>query len=278
MTSSNQLNRMQFIEFILYWEGSIQNKDLVRQFGISRQKAWQDLLLYRKNHPEQFIDANKKSVYIAKQEFYPQKFVPEIDLYLEWIQSPYCFHQDNFSKKDSTSNPLRPSRNVAVSLIRKLVKAIKDKQRVEVDYVSLSNPDREGRIISPFTFVNTGVRWHIRGWCEKHKEYRDFVLSRFRGDVDFLGNSNKTGMDDIAWNTEITLILSPDRRLSKAQQEVIANDYQMKNSRLELKTKAALAHYLLQQIQVNLKTLDANPEAQQLELVNLKDVKKWLFH
>lgn len=51
----------------------------------------------------------------------------------------------------------------------------------------------------------------------------------------------------------------------------------MHNGQLPLTTRAALAQYLLQQMQVNVKTLDAIPEAQQLELFNLHDVKPWLF-
>ena len=51
----------------------------------------------------------------------------------------------------------------------------------------------------------------------------------------------------------------------------------MQNGQLILKTRAALATYLLQQMQVNFKTLDADPKAQQLMLVNLADVKQWLI-
>src|SRR5690625_5587511 len=79
--------------------------------------------------------------------------------------------------------------------MRGLVTAIRTQQRLEVDYVSLSNPNRQGRIIVPHTFVSTGLRWHLRAWCEKSQSYRDFVLSRFRGEPELLGDRKSTRLN-----------------------------------------------------------------------------------
>lgn len=55
------------------------------------------------------------------------------------------------------------------------------------------------------------------------------------------------------------------------------NDYQMKGGQLVVKTRAALAQYLIQEMQVSVKVLDGTPEAQQLVLVNMQEVRGWLF-
>jgi hypothetical protein len=52
----------------------------------------------------------------------------------------------------------------------------------------------------------------------------------------------------------------------------------MVNGQLKLRVRAALADYLLKQMQVNTKYLDGKPEAQQLVLVNRDDIKQWLFN
>lgn len=66
-------------------------------------------------------------------------------------------------------------------------------------------------------------------------------------------------------------------RLTHAQQASLIHDYDMKNGELLLKTRAALAHYLLQELHINTKILDGNPVAQQLILANHDQIKEWLF-
>jgi hypothetical protein len=274
MHKSEQHSRLKFIDFLLYWDGKIKNKQLINQFGISRQQAWQDLHEYAARHPDNIQD-NKN--YIASRTFKPAFITPDVDHYLNWVQLPSSFDsKDSFTGVHSATIEL-PARRVSAELIRILVQALRDNQRIEVDYVSLANPSREGRIIAPHTLVNTGLRWHLRAWCEKHGAYRDFVLSRFRGDAEILGKADKNGADDEAWHTLITLILEPDRRLTEAQQRVLEQDYQMQNGELHIQTRAALAQYLLQQMQVQTKNLDDIPEAQQLQLANFNEVQQWLF-
>lgn len=57
----------------------------------------------------------------------------------------------------------------------------------------------------------------------------------------------------------------------------LAHDYQMQNNQLIIETKAALADYLLKQMQVNTRQPQDNPQAQQLLLVNKPEVEPWLF-
>lgn len=161
--------------------------------------------------------------------------------------------------------------------MRPLVQAIRQHERLEVDYGAVSNPDNGGRIIVPIRFVNTGRRWHLRAWCEKARDYRDFVLSRFHGIPSVEGKTLGDLPSDIAWHTELTLRIKPDPRLSEAQQAALIHDYGMHNGELQLPTRAALAHYLLHELQINIKMLDGNPAAQQLILVNQEEIKPWLF-
>jgi hypothetical protein len=103
------------------------------------------------------------------------------------------------------------------------------------------------------------------------------VLSRFRGEPELLEKSRHTAAQDTGWNTQVTIILQPDPRLSPAKREVLENDYQMQNGQLHITTKGCLVNYLLREMQINTKMLDGTPEAQQLVLVNQADIKRWLF-
>lgn len=70
---------------------------------------------------------------------------------------------------------------------------------------------------------------------------------------------------------------NPDPPFSALQQQVVTQDYSMQHGQLHLRTRACLAQYLLQELQVNLRQPPISPEAQQLVLVNIDEVKPWLF-
>jgi hypothetical protein len=265
--------RQYFIELILWWEGGINCKMLEQQFAITRQQASNDLKHYATQFP--LNTAKDNGTYHPSSDFIAQHLTPDINVYLHWFATQQI--SINTPANDNVSCLVLPPRKVSEKTIRILVAAIRHKQRVEVDYVSLSNPDNDGRIFHPHTFVNTGSRWHIRGYCEKSTDFRDLVLSRFRGEAEIIDPSTVTVQQDIAWQTQVKLILQPDPRLSPEKQAVLANDYQMEGGQLVLSTRAALAQYLLHELQVNTKMLDGTPEAQQLVLVNRDQIKPWLF-
>jgi predicted DNA-binding transcriptional regulator YafY len=125
--------------------------------------------------------------------------------------------------------------------------------------------------------VWTGYRWHVRAWCEKNQDFRDFVLSRFRGEADLMDSSERNASEDNDWQQRVTLQVEPDPRLRVDQREVIAHDYNMENGRLLLTTRAKLAPYLLQLLNVNTGPLLDDPRAQQLVLSNQESLQNWLM-
>ncbi len=276
MEKSTPEHRYRFIELISYWEGCINASHLSQQFGLSRQQASADLGHYREQAPDNLHYNTSRKLYLAEDRFTQRYISGNVVEYLNWLQTGHIETHPPVDKLPSLALSL-PARQVSPRIMRGLVAAIRQQRRLDVDYVSLSNPNREGRVIAPHTFINTGLRWHLRAWCEKSGEYRDFVLSRFRGEPALLDKSIHTAKQDTAWNTEVALILQPDPRLSVEKREVLENDYQMQNGQLHITTRACLVQYLIQEMQVNTKILDGTPEAQQLVLVNRDDVKRWLF-
>ncbi len=271
--------RFWLIELLAYWEGRVNTTSLIHHFGLSRQQSSADLNAYSAQAPTNLCYDPSSKAYLPKTDFQRHFISDDVAEYLSWMQHPSAAPAPISAPSAKLSNlALRlPPRKVAPELMRGLVAATRQRLRVEVDYVSLTNPNHEGRIIAPHTFVNTGLRWHLRAWCEKSRGYRDFVLSRFRGVPALLDKTEHPIEHDTAWNTQITIILQPDPRLSPAQREVLENDYQMLGGKLHITTKACMVNYLLQEMRINTKMLDGTPEAQQLVLVNREDIKPWLF-
>ena len=274
MEKSTVHQRFQLIELLAYWEGRVNAKDLENYFNQSRQQSSQDINNYKLSAPTNlYYDASHKAN-IPSAYFSPLYISIEAEEYLHWFHTGQFVAQEIYANSQSLNIP---SRKISPEIMRGLVAAMRQQKRIEVDYVSLSNPNREGRIIAPHSFVNTGLRWHLRAWCEKSEQYRDFVLSRFRGVPEILDKTRHPAKQDVGWNTQVTIILQPDQRLSPAKREVLENDYQMQNGQLHITTKGCLVQYLLREMQINTKMLDGTPEAQQLVLVNQADIKPWLF-
>lgn len=274
MQQNNFEKRLWFIELITWWEGKINASTLINQFAISRVQAQQDIKRYQQQAPDNLRYCASNKGFTPTSLFQPMYINGDVIEYLNWLGQYEQLAEPAALPHHALT---LPARQVSAQVIRVLVTAIRQQRRVDVDYVSLSHPDHQGRVIAPHHFVKTGLRWHLRAYCEKSGEYRDFVLSRFRGEPDLLSKTSHIAAEDKGWNTEISIILQPDPRLSSAQQHVIAQDYSMQHSQLKLRTRACLAQYLLQELQVNLREQTISPEAQQLVVLNIDEVKPWLF-
>lgn len=77
-------------------------------------------------------------------------------------------------------------------------------------------------------------------------QYRDFVLSRLRGQPDLLDVSPNTREQDKGWNVEVPVIFAPDGRLNEAQKAIIETDYGMTQGQLVVPSRRALVKYVLQ--------------------------------
>lgn len=277
----DHLLRYRYIEIISLWEGRLTTGHLTRCFGIGRQQASKDINLYLRDIAPGNIEYDKYlKGYRPADNFEPRVTRGSADEYLHLMtrheQLMGVF--ESLPLTTASVEQLRlPVRDVSPQILRPLIQASRQNLRLEVDYISLQNPDREGRIIAPHTLVFTGFRWHVRAWCEKNRDFRDFVLSRFRGEAELLDATEHTAADDANWNRRIEVIIAPDPRLSEAQQEVIATDYGMDNRQLRLETRATLASYLLRLLQLDIDTVHDNPLAQQIVVSNLDEIRPWLF-
>lgn len=275
------LLRYRLIEIIALWEGRLTTKHLCDTFGIGRQQASKDINAYLDQVGPGNIEYDKYlKGYKPTDTFKPAVTLGNADEYLQLLSrnNELTDTFDSLTIAIANTEVLSvPVRNVKPEVIRAIVQAAREKKRIEVDYVSVSSPNREGRVIVPHTLVFTGVRWHVRAWCEKNGNYRDFVLSRFRGDVDMMDTSEHTMEFDEKWNTLVTIKIKPDSRLDKAQQKVVAEDWGMTRNKLDITVRGSLVQYALQALHIDVNMVQAKAEAQQIVISNLDEVKPWLF-
>ena len=273
--------RYRLIETVAWWEGRLTTVHLMQSFGISRQQASKDINTYITEHAPKNLTYDKQlKGYVPSKQFKPLFIDDSASAYLHLLNQTHSRapHVEGLALAYAHTMVLEvPDRTIRPEVLRPLLKACRDSEVIEVEYVSLANPAPETRLIAPHTLIYTGMRWHVRAYCEKNREYRDFVLSRLRGQPEFERKTENLIDEDEDWNTKVAVIIEPDSRLKPEQKAIIEADFGMEDGVLVIPTRRALVKYVLQRFQIDPKKLDPKAAAQQIVVRNLDELKPWLY-
>ena len=204
--------RLEFIEFRLFWEGHVNRSDLMDQFGVSVNQASTDLNRYIGFAPDNMVYDKSARTYVRGSDFKAQFLEPDAGRYLAQLRS---LSDGILDREDSwianlppyASAPT-PVRGVNPVTLRSVVGAIRRSEAVEVKYQSLSNPEPRWRWIAPRAIAFDGFRWHTRAFCLSDECFKDFLLSRMlkiRGAQE----SKASSVDDSDWHSDVTLEIAP---------------------------------------------------------------------
>lgn len=243
--------RMEFIEFRLFWDGRINRADLMSFFGISVPQASADFAHYQELAPNNIqYDASAKQ-YVAEKLFKPVFMSPDSESYLRQLLS---IARGLIDKENSFAGWLPgfdvvpiPDRLVEPHTLFRVLSAIRNKHRLNVQYQSMTNPEPSWRWISPHALGFDGFRWHIRAYCHTRKEFRDFLFSRILS----INEHNPTEIDtsnDRLWHEYVVLRIGPNPLLDENKRKVIELDYGMENGERAIRVRGAHFFYLCQRL------------------------------
>ena len=265
--------RLEFIEFRLFWEGGINRSDITDFFGVSVPQASKDLSQYQELAPGNMTYDKSAKVYLASKEFRPRFTKPDPDKYLAQLRSI----GESISSLEETwlselppmdSLPI-PRRKVKPSVLRTLLSAVREKRAVKIQYQSMNpnHPEPMWRAISPHAFGSDGFRWHVRAFCHRDRKFKDFLLSRclncrIEGDVE------ETADADMEWNEYCEIKLTPNPKLSKGQQSIIAEDFCMDNNQNTLLIRKALLYYFEKRLRLDVAEALDNPQEAPVVIAN----------
>ncbi len=267
--------RLEFIEFRLFWEGHVNRSDLMDQFGVSVNQASTDLNRYIGFAPENMVYDKSARTYVRGSSFKPQFLEPDASRYLAQLRSVAdgILDRDDswIANLPSFASAPTPVRGVNPVTLRSVVGAIRRSEEIEVKYQSLSNPEPRWRWIAPHAIAFDGFRWHTRAFCLTDENFKDFLLSRIlelRGSRD----SEASAADDHDWHNEVTLEVGPHPDLSETQAKVIALDYGMRGGSAKIKVRRALLYYALRRLGLDTDPAARKPQDQQIVLLNKEAV------
>lgn len=267
------LLRYRLIETVALWEGRLTTNHICHSFGIGRQQASKDINTYlRELAPGNLLYDRHLKGYVPAPKFRPVVTRGEVGEYLDLLARQqnlsHTFESLDLGLPDSHV-VAGPGRVIPPETMRAVVTATRNGRQLRASYTSLSRPEPVETILEPHTLVCTGDSWHLRAWCDSNREFRDFALSRLRTVPEALRQrARHTSQHDEDWVREVNLVITPDHRLTEAQQDIIARDYGMHGGRLTIRTRAALTPYVLSRMGITFDNEHPDPLVQQLELAN----------
>ncbi|WP_146036012.1 WYL domain-containing protein [Pseudomonas sp. LFM046] len=96
---------------------------------------------------------------------------------------------------------------------------------VKLVYRSMNNPEAHERLIRPHSLIQAGPRWHLRAYCEKAGDYRDFNRGRISA-VSLADDRMLPGVEqDQNWHRMVSVRLVPHRGLSAEQAQMVREEY-----------------------------------------------------
>jgi predicted DNA-binding transcriptional regulator YafY len=266
--------RLEFIDFRLLWEGTINRGELVDYFGISIQQASADLARYIELAPNNLAYDKNLKTYRSSDTFEPAIAQRESHAYLNQLSSVASGAIASSAAligwmppNDLVQYPTRP---IPANTLVEVLKSIRGGLEIEIQYQSMRRPTATVRWIAPHAIAFDGFRWHVRAWCSENCDFRDFVLSRIQRVMATRPNTSDESTD-LWWHTAVEVIVSPRTGLTPEQSAAIEVDYGMVDGCLTLSSRKALAFYLLRQLQLDRET-DEPPVSQPLMLVNRSDL------
>ena len=257
--------RLEFIEFRLFWEGGVNRSDITDFFGVSVPQASKDLTQYRELAPDNIHYDSSEKRYLSTEAFIPRFLKPDPDRYLNQLQliadrivsagETWLGHAP-----DAAAMPV-PHRRVDATVLRALLEVVRRKKSVEILYQSMNKerPEPLWRRITPHSFGHDGLRWHARAYCHIDLKFKDFILSRTAK----LRHEAEPGADaaaDANWLTYFTVVLKPNPKLSKGQQDTVAVEHGMSGGRADVPLRKAMLYYFEKRMRLDLAENSSRPQ------------------
>ncbi len=248
--------RLEFIEFRLFWEGGLNRADITRYFGVSVPQASKDLSQYQALAPDNIVYDRSEKRYFASMNFTPRFLKPDPDRYLSQLrmiaEGAVSREESWVARPPSFETLPMPRRHVDPEVLRTTLAAIREKRALEIRYQSLSGnrPQATWRWISPHAIAYDGQRWHVRAFCHLDRGFKDFLLPRVLK-TRATAPAEALPEQDMVWSEIVSVALKPHPGLSDEQKHVVAQDFGMRGGHLAIKVRLALLYYLLKRLNLD---------------------------
>lgn len=244
----NQRERLNYLEFRVYFTGQVTRVDLITRFGVSEAAATRDLATYREFAPGN-IEIDPVAKHYRIQPKFELKFIKDIAA-KHVLRALVHGLGDDFGTSPATLIPceLPPRLNAPdIATLATISRAIFRQKAIRIGYLSNSGGDSPRELV-PHCLAGNGLRWHVRAFDRQRNRFGDFVINRIKSAEIIEANAPtllETKAHDDDWNRMVTLELVPHPDLPKFRERT-EDEYGMVDGVLTFKVRGALVGYVLQ--------------------------------
>lgn len=251
--SQTQRERLAFLELRAFFTGELQRGDIEARFGIKPAAASRDLSIYRELAPGN-LDYDQASRRYRPADSFKPIFELHAERVLAWLSKGFGDGLDLGLKQatpcEGPGQLVRPDMDILAAITR----AMCAKRPIKISYLSLTSGPKRREIV-PVALADNGLRWHVRGFDRERQRFGDFVLTRIAkaSPVDGEAEERELLGADEQWSRMVDMELVPHPGIQWPK--AVEADYGMSDGALRIKTRAALAGYVLRRW-----SIDATPD------------------
>lgn len=251
--SQTQRERLAFLEQRAFFTGELSRGDIETRFGVKPAAASRDLGIYREMAPKNLDYDSVGRRYRPTASFSPI-FEFHCERVLAWLLQGFGDGLELGLRPampcEGPGQLVRPNMGVLGAVTR----AICAKRALRISYLSMSSGQRRREIV-PIALADNGLRWHVRAFDRERQRFADFVLTRIVKAQELDDDTDERELlgADEQWAriVDMELVPHPGLKWPKA----IEADYGMSDGVLRIKSRAALAGYVLRRW-----SIDASPD------------------
>ena len=240
----NVRQRLAFIEFVAYWEGSIIRSKIVRRFGISGERATKDLAAYRASAPDNLFYDQTAKRYLASPRMRCKFIEPNAEEYLRQAMESGVGEAQNdvwmggVVRTEFIRIPKRPQNP---EVLRGILRAIHMARSIELDYRSFDTVDDDDgwERVSPHAMATDGLHWFVRAYCHGRGCFRTLVLDHCCEIRDEAAPGLSAGFDE-HWSRRFNVLLAAKPGLSERQRRFVERTYLMSQGKINVPVRIAL--------------------------------------
>lgn len=251
--SQTQRERLAFLELRAFFTGELSRGDIESRFGIKPAAASRDLSIYREMAPGNLDYDSVGRRYRPTASFAPI-FEFQCERVLAWLLQGFG---DGLELGLRPATPCEgPGQLVQpdMAVLGAITRAMCSKRPVRISYLSMSSGQKRREVV-PVALADNGLRWHVRAFDRERQRFADFVLTRIVKVQEIDGETDERELlgADEQWAriVDMELVPHPGLKWPKA----VEADYAMSDGVLRIKTRAALAGYVLRRW-----SIDASPD------------------
>lgn len=272
--SPEQLRRLKFIEQAVLWTGRVGRRAVATTFDVSVGHVSQDFQRYRRLAPRNLRYDIEAQCYRPTSGFRPVFDPGNAGDLLATLAACTTLPRQERVRALGFEIPTAAVQSLPTyvdrDLLAALVRCIVGGSAMRLTYQSLETPYPVARTFAPHGLIFTGFRWLVRGWDERHRDFRDLAIARVLKLKD-LGSLSACLPRDELWQEHTTFEIIPSPSLSASQVDVVAREYGMSQKEdgwiVRLPVRRAMVPYMLDYLGLR----PGQAAVRSIETVNLRN-------